>query len=142
MWLIPRRAFQRDNPGVTFSIDASDSTVDLDIADLDLACATQPRRTMCRMPIRLFGDQITPGCHPALVLLNSGPRLKENPDDLAQFSLIETVTHTRAHRLTSAGCAYASPKFQAKRWLQFNYAYQMVQAALTGQGGAGTFLAD
>ncbi|MGZ5847315.1 MAG: LysR substrate-binding domain-containing protein, partial [Ramlibacter sp.] len=26
------------------------------------------------------------------------------------------------------------PKLQPKRWLYFNYAYQMVQAALTGQG--------
>ena len=29
---------------------------------------------------------------------------------------------------------HASPKLEAKRWLYFNYAYQMVQAALTGQG--------
>ena len=38
MWLISRmKAFQRDNPDIDIRIDASDSTVNLDIADLDLA---------------------------------------------------------------------------------------------------------
>ena len=85
--------------------------------------------------MRLFGDQITPVVSPWL--LKSGPRL-ERPDDLAQFSLIETGDSHQTHLewLTWQRWlrAYASPTFQARRWLQFNYAHQMVQATLTGQG--------
>ena len=59
-------------------------------------------------------------------------------EDLARFTLIEAgdahYTHlewlTWRHWLDEQG----QPKLQPKRWLTFNYAYQMVQAALTGQG--------
>ena len=136
MWLIPRmEAFQRDNPDIDIRIDASDSTVDLDIADLDLALRHAPASHVPPTAVRLFGDQITPVVSPWL--LKSGPRLKK-PDDLAQFSLIEAGDAHQSHLawLTWQRWlqTYASPKFQAKRWLQFNYAYQMAQAALTGQG--------
>ena len=136
MWLIPRmEAFQRDNPDIDIRIDASDSTVDLDIADLDLALRHAPAHHVPPHAVRLFGDQITPVVSPWL--LKSGPRL-ERPDDLAQFSLIEAGDSHQAHLewLTWQRWlrTYASPTFQARRWLQFNYAYQMVQAALTGQG--------
>jgi LysR family transcriptional regulator, glycine cleavage system transcriptional activator len=58
--------------------------------------------------------------------------------DLSRFALIEAgdahYTHlewlTWRHWLDEQ----QQPKLQAKRWLTFNYAYQMVQAALTGQG--------
>ena len=139
MWLIPRmEAFQRNNPDIDIRIDASDSAVDLDIADLDLALRHAPANHVPCHAVRLFGDQITPVVSPWL--LKSGPRL-EKPDDLAQFSLIEAGEPGEAHQshlewLTRQRWlqATASPRFQAKRWLQFNYAYQMAQAALTGQG--------
>ncbi len=70
-------------------------------------------------------------------LLKSGPRLKK-PDDLANFTLIEAgdAHHTHLEWLTWRRWfdEHAAPKLEAKRWLYFNYAYQMVQAALTGQG--------
>jgi len=69
-------------------------------------------------------------------LLKSGPKLKK-PDDLAHFTLIEAGDSHYTHQewLTWRRWldAHASPKLEAKRWLYFNYAYQMVQAALTGQ---------
>lgn len=136
MWLIPRmEAFQRANPDIDIRIDASDSTVDLDLADLDLALRHAPASHVPANAVRLFGDQITPVVSPWL--LKSGPPLKK-PDDLAQFSLIEAGDSHQAHLkwLTWQRWlqTYAHPKFQAKRWLQFSYAYQMAQAALTGQG--------
>ena len=122
MWLIPRiKAFQRDNPDIDIRIDASDSTVDLDIADLDLALRHAPAHHVPPHAVRLSGDQITPVVSPWL--LKSGPRL-EKPDHLAQFSLIEAGDSHQAHL----------EWLTWQRWLQFNYAHQMVQAALTGQG--------
>ncbi len=138
MWLIPRlEGFQRDNPGIDIRIDASDVLIDLDVSDLDLALRYAPASHMPPHAIRLFDDQITPVISPWL--LKSGPPLKK-PDDLAHFTLIEAgdshSTHYEWliwHRWLDQ---HAATKLDAKRWLYFNYAYQMVQAALTGQGVA------
>ncbi|MGH6637890.1 MAG: LysR family transcriptional regulator, partial [Polaromonas sp.] len=136
MWLIPRmEGFQRDNPDIDIRIDASDVAVDLDVSDLDMALRYAPASHVPPHAIRLFGEQITPVISPWL--LKSGPRLKK-PDDLAQFTLIEAgdAHHTHLEWLTWRRWLdeHASPKLEAKRWLYFNYAYQMVQATLTGQG--------
>ena len=136
MWLIPRlEIFQRENPDIDIRIDASDVAVDLDISDLDVALRYGAATNMPAHAIRLFGEQITPVISPWL--LKSGPRLKK-PDDLAHFTLIEAgdAYHTHLEWLTWRRWLdlHATPKIEAKRWLYFNYAYQMVQAALTGQG--------
>lgn len=136
MWLIPRlEGFQRAYPDIDIRIDASDVAVDLDISDLDLALRYAPASHVPPHAIRLFGEQITAVISPWL--LKSGPCLKA-PDDLANFTLIEAgdAHHTHLEWLTWRRWLdlHATPKLEAKRWLYFNYAYQMVQAALTGQG--------
>jgi DNA-binding transcriptional LysR family regulator len=136
MWLIPRlEAFQRDNPGIDIRIDASDVAVDLDISDQDIALRYAPASHVPPHAVRLFGEQITAVISPWL--LKSGPALTK-PDDLAHFTLIEAGDgyHTHLEWLTWQRwlTEHASPRLEAKRWLYFNYAYQMVQAALTGQG--------
>ncbi|MDB5964260.1 MAG: LysR family transcriptional regulator [Polaromonas sp.] len=136
MWLIPRlEVFQREHPDIDIRIDASDVAVDLDISDLDLALRYAPASNVPPHAIRLFGEKITAVISPWL--LKSGPRLKK-PDDLANFTLIEAGDshHTHLEWLTWQRwlSEHASPRLEAKRWLYFNYAYQMVQAALTGQG--------
>ncbi|MBC7719278.1 MAG: LysR family transcriptional regulator [Chitinophagaceae bacterium] len=136
MWLIPRlEAFQREHADIDIRIDASDAPIDLDISDLDIALRYAPASHVPAHAIRLFGEQITAVISPWL--LKSGPRLKK-PDDLAQFTLIEAgdCDHTHLEWLSWQRwlVLHASPKLEAKRWLYFNYAYQMVQAALTGQG--------
>ncbi len=140
MWLIPRlEAFQRDHPDIDIRIDASDAAVDLDLADVDLALRYGPAATMPTRARRMFGEQLTPVGSPWL--LKSGARLKK-PEDLAHFALIEAGDAHRSHLewLTWRRWfdlqmpAAVARKFQPQRWLSFNYAYQMVQAALTGQG--------
>ncbi|MGA0570274.1 LysR substrate-binding domain-containing protein [Variovorax sp. VNK109] len=136
MWLIPRlEAFQRDNPDIDIRIDASDSAVDLDVADVDLALRYGPASSMPPTAMRMFGEQLTPVLSPWL--LKSGPKLKK-PEDLAQFALIEAGDAHRTHLewLTWRRWfdLHGARKLSPKRWLYFNYAYQMVQAALTGQG--------
>jgi LysR family transcriptional regulator, glycine cleavage system transcriptional activator len=136
MWLIPRlEGFQRAHPGIDIRIDASDATVDLDLADIDIALRYSTPETAPASAIRLFGEQLTPVISPWL--LKSGPRLKK-PDDLAGFTLIEAgdAYHTHIEWLSWQRwlAQYATPKLEAQRWLYFSYSYQMVQAALTGQG--------
>lgn len=136
MWLIPRlEPFQREHPDIDIRIDASDNTLDLEIADVDLALRYGPLAHMPPSAVRLFGEQLTPVASPWL--LKSSPPLKR-PDDLAHFALIEAGDGHRTHLEWLTWRRWFDeqrcPKLQPKRWLYFNYAYQMVQAALTGQG--------
>ncbi|MDB5947309.1 MAG: transcriptional regulator, LysR family-like protein, partial [Ramlibacter sp.] len=136
MWLIPRlEQFQRDHPEIDIRIDASDTSVDLDIADVDLALRYGPVANMPASAVRLFGEQLTPVASPWL--LKSNPPLKQ-PADLAQFALIEAGDAHRTHLEWLTWRRWFDEQQQTKlvpkRWLYFNYAYQMVQAALTGQG--------
>jgi DNA-binding transcriptional LysR family regulator len=136
MWLIPRlEQFQRDHPEIDIRIDASDTSLDLDVADVDLALRYGPMANMPANAVRLFGEELTPVASPWL--LKSSAPLKQ-PADLAQFALIEAGDAHRTHLewLTWRRWfdEHQQSKLQPRRWLYFNYAYQMVQAALTGQG--------
>jgi DNA-binding transcriptional LysR family regulator len=136
MWLIPRlEAFQRDNPDIDIRIDASDTAVDLDVADVDMALRYAPPENMPPEAIRLFGETLTPVASPWLI--KSNPPIK-SPADIARFTLIEAGDAHRTHLewLTWRRWFedHGQSRAQPKRWLYFNYAYQMVQAALTGQG--------
>jgi DNA-binding transcriptional LysR family regulator len=136
MWLIPRmEAFQRDNPEIDIRIDASDSAVDLDVADVDIALRYGPAANMPAGAVRMFGEQLTPVASPWL--LKGGPRLKQ-PADLANFTLIEAGDAHRSHLEWLTWRRWFDDhqltRLAPKRWLYFNYAYQMVQAALAGQG--------
>jgi LysR family glycine cleavage system transcriptional activator len=136
MWLIPRlEQFQRDHPEIDIRIDASDTSLDLDVADVDLALRYGPMANMPANAIRLFGEELTPVASPWL--LKSSAPLKQ-PADLAQFALIEAGDAHRTHLEWLTWRRWfdeqQQSKLQPRRWLYFNYAYQMVQAALTGQG--------
>ena len=140
MWLIPRlEAFQRDHPDIDIRIDASDVAVDLDLADVDIALRYGPPASMPAGAVRLFGEQLTPVASPWLLKSSStGGQALRRAEELAQFALIEAGDANRTHLewLTWRRWLEAQglPKLSPKRWLYFNYAYQMVQAALTGQG--------
>jgi DNA-binding transcriptional LysR family regulator len=134
MWLIPRlEQFQREYPDIDIRIDASDLPVDLDLADVDLALRHGPATAMPAGAIRLFGEQLTPVASPWL-LKNTAP--VQGPPDLLQFALIEEGQ--QAHRAAFSWRRWFDQHgfggLEPKRWLYFNYSYQMVQAALTGQG--------
>jgi LysR family transcriptional regulator, glycine cleavage system transcriptional activator len=136
MWLIPRlEQFQRDHPEIDIRIDASDVALDLEVADVDLALRYGPVANMPAQAQRLFGEQLTPVASPWL--LKTGAPLKK-PADLAQYALIEAGDAHRTHLEWLTWRRWfdeqSASKLQPKRWLYFNYAYQMVQAALAGQG--------
>ena len=83
MWLIPRlEEFQKTEPGIDFRIDASDVSVDMETADVDVALRYGPARSMPAHAIRLFGEQLTPAASPWL--LKSEAKIK-SPLDFANF---------------------------------------------------------
>ncbi|MEO5737817.1 MAG: LysR substrate-binding domain-containing protein [Variovorax sp.] len=136
MWLIPRlEAFQRDNPDIDIRIDASDVAMDLEMADVDIALRYGPPEAMPAGAVRLFGETLTPVASPWLI--KGSPPIRK-PADIVNFTLIEAGDAHRTHLewltwrrwFEVTGHSRAQPP----RWLYFNYAYQMVQAALTGQG--------
>ena len=157
MWLIPRlEAFQRDHPDIDIRIDTSDNPVDLATADVDMALRYTVPQNAAPNALRLFGEQLTPVVSPWLLREHQ----IEKVEDLAQLTLIEAGdAHRTRHlewltwqrwideqtgnastpatvgksRLRSAG---AKARLTPKRWLYFNYAHQIVQATLTGQGVA------
>ena len=139
MWLIPRlESFQHAHPDIDIRIDATDTSVDLETSDVDLALRYAVPTHMPAQAQRLFGEQLTPVASPWL--LKSGPRLNR-AQDLAQFALVEAGDAYRSQHmewltwqrwLDSQGLK----RFEPKRWLYFNYAHQIAQAALTGQGVA------
>ena len=136
MWLIPRmEVFQRNNPDIDIRIDATDAPLDMEVADVDLAIRYGPASAMPGTAIRLFGEQLAPVISPWL--LKGSPRIKK-PEDLARFSLIEAGDAHRTHLEWLTWRRWFDEQhlkqLQPKRWLYFNYAYQMTQAALAGQG--------
>ncbi len=137
MWLIPRmEQFQRDNPDIDIRIDAGDAFVDLETADVDLALRSSSPSHVGPQAQRLFGEQLALVASPWLLASMAPIR---QPADVAQFTLIEvgdahrtpyleSITWRRWFELNQLG------RLQPKRWLYFNYAQQIIQAALAGQG--------
>ena len=85
---------------------------------------------------RLFGEQLAVVASPWL--LRSQPAIR-TPADAARFTLIETGDAQRLPQLAWLGWqrwfhAHGCAQLQPPRWLYFNYAHQIVQAALAGQG--------
>ena len=139
MWLIPRlEAFQQAHPDIDIRIDATDTPVDLDTTDVDLALRYAMPGRVPAGSHRLFGEQLTPVVSPWL--LKSGPRL-QNAEDLARFALVEASDAHRTQHMALLTWrrwfdAQQLTRLEPKRWLYFNYAHQIAQAALTGQGVA------
>ena len=144
MWLIPRlEAFQREHPDIDIRIDATDAAVDMHNTDVDLALRYANPNHISESAERLFGEQLTLVASPWL--LKSQPI--RNVADLMRCTLIEAGDAYRTQhmkwlswqRWLETFSPHAHGKTAAPspaRWLYFNYAHQIVQAALTGQGVA------
>ena len=136
MWLIPRlEDFQNQHPDIDIRIDTTDTVVDLATADTDIALRyTSPGRVAAQ-GVRMFGEQLAPVASPWL--LKDGKSLR-SAADLARFTLIEAgdVRNRNFEILAWQRWfeAHQRERLQPKRWLYFDYAYQMVQAAIAGQG--------
>ncbi len=136
-WLIPRmEAFQRDHPDIDLRIDASDAPVDMDTADIDLALRYSLPGARMAGAERLFGEQLAVVASPWLLKSTLPVRA---PVDVARFTLIEAGDAHRTQHLEWLSWRrwldiHGVDKLQPERWLYFNYAHQIAQAALSGQG--------
>lgn len=132
MWAIPQlERFQTTAPDVDFRIDASDHYIDIQRSDQDIALRLGPSQRMPADAILLFEERLVPMANPLLVP-QGGLR---NIQRVADFTLIENQEHdqpflTWVQWLDERGMGGLSPK----RWLRFNYVYQMLQVGLAGQG--------
>ena len=137
MWLIPRmEAFQHGNPDIDLRIDATDAHVDLAVSDVDLALRYAKPGGAAEGGLRLFGEQLAVVASPWL--LKSSPPIRE-PADVAGFTLIEAGDAHRTMHLEWLTWRRwlqinGQPALTPRRWLYFNYASQIAQAALAGQG--------
>jgi LysR family transcriptional regulator, glycine cleavage system transcriptional activator len=139
MWVIPKlEAFQRAQPDIDISIDASDAFVNLDNGDVDLVLRYGTYEQMPKGAIRLFDDVISPMVSPWLLSTRTSAQPIERVADLYAHTLIEMIDATlnQQNWLTWIGwSAQHGSKVPANaRWLRLGYAYQTVQAALAGQG--------
>jgi len=138
MWLISRmEVFQQRHPDIDIRIDATDTVVDLETTDVDLALRyAAPSALLSSRATRLFGEQLTVVASPWLL---KGNATIASPRDLQHFTLIEAGdTHRTQHLELLSWQRWFEAQhlsvFEPKRWLYFNYAHQIVQATLTGQG--------
>jgi LysR family glycine cleavage system transcriptional activator len=161
MWLIPRlEAFQREHPDIDIRIDATDAAIDMHNTDVDLALRYAVPCPSTVGAERLFGEQLTVVASPWL--LKNQPI--QNVADLMRSTLIEsgdayrtqhmewlswqrwldtygraTPSENKAQGLSQQKTGQRTGTASAlspARWLYFNYAHQIVQAALTGRGVA------
>jgi LysR family transcriptional regulator, glycine cleavage system transcriptional activator len=137
MWLIPRlEDFQDQHPDIDIRIDTSDATIDLDTSDTDLALRYTLASRVPPHAVRMFGEQLAPVASPWL--LKDGNTVR-SAADLARFTLIEAGDIHRNRNFEILAWqrwfdTHQQGRLQPKRWLYFDYAYQMVQAAIAGQG--------
>ena len=137
LWLIPRlEAFQRAHPDIDIRIDATDTPVDLETSDVDLALRYCPPSRATPRAERLFGESLAVVASPWL--LKSAAPLRQ-PQDLAAFTLIEAGDLHHSPQMAALSWQrwfVAHARVEPRRWLYFNYASQIAQAALAGQGVA------
>lgn len=89
MWLIPRlEDFQNLHPDIDIRIDTSDTIVDLEMSDADIALrSSQPSLgRVAPHGVRMFGEQLAPVASPWLL---KGGKTLQSAADLARFTLIE-----------------------------------------------------
>lgn len=139
LWLIPRlEAYQRINPDIDIRVSASDTLIDLDDGDIDIALRYCRPDQAGPGAERLFGEVLTPAVSPWLAdqaASGQGPPLSR-PADLALHALAEEDDHRPSGELLSWRhwlAVHGEPGLQPRRWMYLNFTYQQVQAALAGQ---------
>jgi len=139
LWLIPRLTdFHRTHPDIDIRINATDVPVDLETADVDVALRYALPAQVPAHAQQLFGEQLTAVASP--VLLRQAGAI-HRPSDLAHHALIEAGMAQRSPHMEWLSWqrwleAQQLQHLEPVRWLYFNYAHQIAQAALTGQGVA------
>lgn len=138
LWLIPRLAkFSGLHPTLDVRVAANNQILDLDRERIDVAIRYCPVAAAPAGAIRMFGEEITPVCSPAL--LRDRARPLKSPGDLRHQALLHFDDVERAIPSLSwdvwlEAAALADLKPAAS--LRFSHYDQVINAALGGQGVA------
>ena len=142
IWLIPRlESFQARHPEIDIHVRATDSAIDLEAHEADIALRYTRETAVQPGSVQMFDDQIVAVASPLVLKDCKNIRLLRSPQDLHQMTLIEagdTHTNQRLAWLTWHGWAKANKlqDLSPKRWMYFDYSQQVVQACLSGHGVA------
>ena len=142
LWLLPRLAgFQQQHPDIDIRVSATDTLVDMDDADLDLALRYDLPAKVPSHADLMFGELLSPVVSPGLLwqAQNGHAPPLASPADLAAHALLEEDDQ----RASSASLSWrrwlqhmGQPDLTPRRWTYLNYTHQQVQGALAGQGVA------
>ncbi len=136
LWLLPRlQSFQNLHPESDIRISATDTLVELDDPEIDLALRYCHRDSVPAGSIELFGEVLSPVVSPAL--LQRQPLA--TPADLAQHTLLEEDDHRPSAEFLSWHHwlrTFAPPKLEPRGWIYLNFTHQQIQGAIAGQGVA------
>lgn len=142
IWLIPRLdSFQARHPEIDIHVRTTDSAIDLEAHEADIALRYTRETTVQPGAVKMFDDQIVAVASPLVLKDGKNAKSMRLPQDLHQMTLIEagdTHTNQRLAWLTWHGWAKANklPDLSPKRWMYFDYSQQVVQACLSGHGVA------
>jgi len=141
MWLIPRlEQFQALHPDIDIHVHTSDAAVDLESSDADVALRYTRESGVPNSAVRMFDEQITVIASPWLLKDATALQMPlQTPADLKHFTLIEAgdaQSQQRLEWLTWKGwfVLHKLQPVEPRRWMYFDFAHQLAQAALTGQG--------
>jgi LysR family glycine cleavage system transcriptional activator len=142
LWLIPRLAdFQARHPDIDIRVHADDRIADLDASEHDVALRYTARELPPEHADLLFVELLSPLVSPDYAARASQGDLPplRRPADLARHSLTEEDDCRPSAGVLSWRhwlSAHGLPELQPQRWMYFNFTYQQIQAALTGQAAA------
>lgn len=136
LWLIPRLAdFQRQHPDIDIRVEASDAMLDLEADGVDLAIRVTTDGSSAPHARYLFPESATLVASPDLVAGHGRFRDLADLQDCTFIQVTESCMRepiTVNNWLQHNHCLNLMPA----RWLTFDSGYQVVQAALGGQGVA------
>lgn len=142
LWLIPRlEHFQREHPGLDIRLSASDTLLDLEDPELDLAIRHVAPAKVPEGAERLFAEVLSPIVSPWLAdrcARGELPPLRSAADLLAH-TLLENDERESSERHPLSWRHWLKrqgvpPQAEPHRWIYLNYTHQQVQAAQAGQG--------
>lgn len=136
-WLIPRLSrFQQSNPDIDIRIDATDSIINLETSEVDLVLRYAKPESVPQQATFLFGEQLALVASPGLI--KNAHKIK-SISELKNHTFIEADNDPKLKNNDWLSWqrwfdVKKVSDFEPKRWLYFNYAHQIIQATISGQG--------
>ncbi len=136
-WLVPRLdRFRARHPDIEVRIDASSQIVDLEAEGIDVGIRYGTGRYPGLKVDRLFAEEVTPVCAPALL---KGPRGLRKPEDLRWHTLLHAGWSTPSEVIPDWRMWLLAAHVEGVDWTKgpsYGDYYLAFQAAIEGQGVA------